>query len=203
MKNMVETWIVKAVGNSPWLQHALTLEAVERMQERSNKTKPEAAVKDEEYYNQLENEWRETCFFDEKIGFYVPDEYIEGNLKRAGTQIKLGRGSLKGSVLKGIVAMDKKNPVTLPSKYTGIKTKDDIEKAGLVIKHKVRVHGSPASRKRVMLPDPWEFSFRLSVDEDVINKSNLEKILRKGGEIGFADWNPKYGTFDIISVKKG
>jgi hypothetical protein len=197
---MVETWIIKAVGNSPWLQHRRTLEAVRRMHEQANKTK-KGRIKDASYYDALENEWRETCIFDEETGFYVPDDYIEGNLKEAGFQMKVGRGSFKNEVMKGLVVMDRKNPVTLPSQYQ-IKTKDDIEKAGLVVEHIVTVNRVPAIRKRVMLPDPWEFSFRLSVDEDVIDKSTLEKILRKGGELGFSDWNPKYGTFDIVSFKK-
>jgi len=160
-------------------------------------------VKDAEYYRALMCEWRGTCLWDDKIGLHLRSDYIEANTERAGATVKLGRGSMKKTAKGNAVIAPGYEMVKLH--YPGmqkIKTMDDIEKNGLVDLRIVSVNRAPVPRRRVLIPMPWELEYRMLVlDESNLPPKDLEKLRRIGGTLGYGDYRPKFGTFEVVEFE--
>lgn len=192
---------VKIVGNNRLLMHRCTVEAVKQSAKPKTGSGRKRTVKDEAYFEAMENEWKKTCMFDEKVGLFIPSEYIEANLRDAGLKIPVGRGSLKAEASRLVVAGDKIPMRTIKS----VKRLEDIEKLGWIDERVVRIPprtGSRVPKKRVCIPDPWELEFTVLIPNSSIDIEMLRKLFEAGGKIGLGDWRPKFGTYDLVSIKE-
>ena len=70
-------------GTAPLLMHRLDPDMLEEAQGKK-------AKKDAEYYEKMRDEWRETTYWHEEIGLYIPSEAIEACVKQAGVGEKIG-----------------------------------------------------------------------------------------------------------------
>jgi len=159
------------------------------------------AVKDQEYYERLANLWKRTCFFDPEIGPFLPSDYIEANLVEAGKKLPLGHGSMKETVTRNVTVNDypEKVPLIVKKKIRSI---EDFERVGWLDVRVGNRNGSSILLKRVRIPE-WEMTFTLLIaDESELSMNNLKKLYEIAATLGFGDWRPKFGTYDVVSIRR-
>lgn len=174
----------------------------------SSKTNPkDQTPKDEEYWNEIETEWKRTAYWDEKIGgLYIPSEAIEACLENGGKSVKIGRGTATKSVKAGVRCHSEslKIPVDLPD-GAEVNSLDDLVDLDWIMVNAVRVPprtGARVERKRVAIPDGWKAKFKVIINTEAITRNTFESVLDKAGMLaGLLDWRPKYGIFRVNSIK--
>lgn len=190
---------VEIVGLAPLLMHKYVMgESIS-----DPKKKP---IKDAEYWEKISQEWRQTAYWDDKIGLYIPSDAVEACMKNGGKSVKIGRGTATKSVEAGVNIHSEflKIPVITPDGEE-VKSLDDIEDLEWILVKPVRVPprtGARIERKRVQIPVGWKAKFKVIVNTDVITRNTFETVLRNAGmTAGLLNWRPKYGRFDVENIK--
>lgn len=128
--------------------------------------------------------------FDPKLGYYVPNDVIEGSLREAGKNIKSGRSSLKKTVQSSVfvpqekIYLDRKDYDMIDSRYG---------------RHPSTGNGILVSRVRF---DKWALSFEVEFDEARISKNTLKALVEEAGAvIGIGSYRPKFGRFKLVEFE--
>jgi hypothetical protein len=131
-------------------------------------------------------------YYDSDIGPHVPERCLERMLRDAASKSKQGK-----AVLSALIVTD---PAKL--EYKGPRDPDEMWKDGsYVLRATVGV-----SKQRVVRSRPifggWSLTFTVAYDETVLNPKDIDGFVEIAGrQIGLCDWRPKYGRFDVESIK--
>jgi hypothetical protein len=129
---------------------------------------------------------------DGKATPYWPSENVEGMIRRGAMKSK------KGQIAKIAVTVDENFPLL----YDGPKTGEGLwadEK--FVFKSRIGGKNGTTINCRCRFP-VWEFKFSVLLDKEQANVSDLSRWIQDAGDyIGLSAWTPKYGRFEIVSVK--
>lgn len=151
---------------------------------RPNLIKNDTGKKTSVYDPKIESENK--VYRDQKIGCYVPSEWIEGCLQNSASDFKLKRKSLKNQVKATVRIEPEKIP--LGKEYVIDSRFGKIQRQGIII-----------SRPKF---DSWELKFKIIFEENKIAKETLKQILEEAGKTyAIGSYRPKYGRFKIIEFK--
>jgi len=129
------------------------------------------------------------AYHDEKLGFYLPSDTIEGCLREAGKNIKAGRGTLKKTVLASVFC--KTDKVKLDYRNNEVDSRFSI--------HPSTGNGVMCNRMRF---DGWKAEFELEFDADRVDVKTLEELIIEGGKvIGMGSYRPKFGRYKLDEFK--
>jgi hypothetical protein len=150
---------------------------------------------DADYEELSRLEFMGSLYWDKKLGIYMPWENLAGCLERGAAKRRLGK------VFKACVSIDTIE-AGFSLEYKGPKDPDALwadEKFRLT--KGARVKNARVMRTRPRFPE-WSLTFPIEVMNDGVTKDQLISALRDGGLYeGLGDWRPRYGRFDVESVK--
>jgi hypothetical protein len=131
-------------------------------------------------------------YLDSKGQPAVPGESIEGMIRDGAKKSRAGKDAVCGIISDGV----------WPIEYDGPK---DPEKLWLDERFR-DYRGCKVGQARVMRMRPrfneWALTFKVSYQDEVVNRQALEKWLRDAGQlVGLCDFRPRFGRFEVESVK--
>jgi len=191
---MLEKATVEIRGLVPMLMHRVTTEALEGSQPGKRKKK------DAKYFEEKRQEWRETAYWDEELGLYIPSMNLEACLIEASKGERMsGNKYLKPLVQAGLFVEEPRIGLDTPD---DIRSLDDIERLGWVFTVPVRIKSDRIPRRRVKVPPKWRARFTVLANNELLSQENVEELLEKAGtQVGLMDWRPKFGRFEVVSVR--
>jgi hypothetical protein len=122
----------------------------------------------------------------------IPGECIEGMIRDGAKKSRAGKDAICGIISDGV----------WPIEYDGPK---DPEKLWLDDRFRdyrgVKVGSSRVMRMRPRF-NSWAITFSVAYQDEVVNRGNLEKWIRDAGQlVGLCDFRPRFGRFEVESVK--
>lgn len=144
----------------------------------------------EEYYHALFV--GQLYLLDGKTTPYWPSENVEGMLRRGAMKSK------KGQVAKICLTVDENAPLL----YDGPKDAEGLwNDPRFVFKSRIGGKNGTTINCRCRFPS-WEFRFSVLLDTNQADVRDLERWLGDAGAyVGLSAWTPKYGRFELLSVK--
>jgi hypothetical protein len=195
---------VKIVGEQPLIMHRGDLadpmdDYSKLISRQSKKAKKE---KTEEQYEELYRlEWYGSLYLDEKIGVVIPTDNALKMVIEGARRSKLGKQVEAAVFAVGIEPNGHHEAIKLD--YPGPQSPEEMwarsmtKKADFVFKKTIRVGQSRVVRCRPIFRT-WGFTFVLRYDKGVIEKDALITAMNAAGNmLGFGDWRPRYGTFQV------
>ena len=143
-------------------------------------------------------EWQGGMYFDEKLGPYIPFENLQRAIEQGAAKRKLGK---QFKALVEVLGEDGAPGARL--EYEGPRTlaamwKDDRFR----LRRGARVTGKRVVRTRARFPSGWCATFSVAVLDGAVTRAQLEEAVSDAGLYeGIGDWRPKYGRFQVESVK--
>ena len=148
------------------------------------------------------DEWKKTIYFNREVGIFLPAISFEACMKNAAKQFKIsGRATATKYIESGFFCIDEHLPFLVDGKP--ITSLDDSR-----IKIDKRTVKNPSTRGRNVRYrakfDSWSSTFRVIVTaDDYISEELLVEIIRYGGSyIGVGDYRPRFGRFQLVSLKE-
>jgi len=149
-----------------------------------------------------EEEWKKTIYFKKGVGVYLPAISFEACMVNAAKQFKItGRQTATKYVKSGIFCVDEYLPFLVDGKP--IMDLDDSR-----IQIDKRTVKNPSTRGRNVRYrakfDNWESTFRFIVNsDDYLKKDLLTEIIKYAGNfVGVGDYRPRFGRFELVSIKE-
>lgn len=158
---------------------------VKKMKEISPKRKKT----DQDFETLKKLEFEGGLYFDEQAGPYIPDTWIEKNIRDGATANKLGK-----AMIAGVQCEDYVNPL----EYDGPRTIEEL----YADPRFVDVRGVVVARQRIMRTRPrfpdWGCTFILTILTEVVTLSSVETALARAGMVvGLGDYRPKFGRYEL------
>ena len=121
----------------------------------------------------------------------LPGYFIEGGMKNAAKKLKAKAQYEAGVCIEG----------DFPIVYDGPKDPDELWKIpSYRFTRVVRI-----GKNRVVTCRPifneWEVDLEIPYDPDLINRDKVIKIMEVLQSIGLGEWWPRYGRFQLVSIK--
>lgn len=123
---------------------------------------------------------------------YWPAENVEGMIRRGAMKSK------KGQIAKIALNVDDNFPLI----YDGPKSGEGLwNDERFVFKSRIGGKNGTTINCRCRFQQ-WEFKFGLMLDTEQADPSDIRRWLEDAGSyIGLSAWTPKYGRFEVVSVK--
>ena len=122
---------------------------------------------------------------------YWPAENVEGLIRRGAMKSK------KGQVAKVAITCDDNFPLI----YDGPRDAEGLwADERFVFKSRIGGKNGTTINCRCRFPAGWEFKFRLLLDREQADESDVRRWLDDAGAlVGLSAWTPKYGRFEVVS----
>jgi hypothetical protein len=147
------------------------------------------------------DEWKQTIYYKDRVGVYLPAICFEACVKNAAKQFKIGRATAMKYVDSGLFCSDEYLSFLVNGKP--IMSLDDTR-----ITIDKRTVKNPTTKGRNVRYrakfDEWESTFRIIVSaDDYLSEKLLQEIITYGGSyVGVGDYRPKFGRFQLLSLKE-
>lgn len=144
----------------------------------------------------LHIEWKASLYHDSEIGPYLPAINIESCIADAAKATRQGR-----LVKQALCVMTDKSPL----EYDGPRDVAGLYGGGssaFVDMRGVNVNGKKVMRARPQFLK-WAAEFDVSVMDDLLDPADVVRIVEHAGRvIGIGTYRPRFGRFEIASVKE-
>jgi len=189
---------IKIKGIKPLVFHKFNIEALTAL------SKPKSGSS-----GNNPDEWRNSYFHDNGK-LYIPDNYIFAALKNAAVHTKVGRGSIQKTWISAVNVLTSKAYLNreMFDDWEKISDQDVPTDSSLPVYIDVRMVANPNTkgrnvRYRVACSPGWETEFELLVDDTLISKQHIKKIVEDCGKLqGIAEMRTLgYGRFEVISIE--
>ena len=138
-------------------------------------------------------EWFWSHYFNEDGKLIMPAENIEAFLVASGKADKLGQ------VFKKAVLVDNDAVIEVDNWIDDHKKRFD--DGNFRLDAMVRVQTSKVLRTRPMYK-LWKAKFTVTFMDNLINAAEIDNAVKNGGLIvGWGDWRPRYGRFEVTKIK--
>lgn len=147
---------------------------------------------DEDYALIAEVEWEASLYYYNNT-YVIPTKVIEAALLASSKHFK------KGTLLKQclIVADD----MTLEFKDKNLTPNKLYKKLDYVDMRTVKIGQAKTTRCRPKF-DNWSGSFTVILDDEKLNAEEIIQIVNNAGKyVGFGDYRPRYGRFEVTNVE--
>jgi len=196
---------LELTGVAPLLMHRLIPEVLTKNEEiMAGLPDPEPSKKHSpEWEEWAWREWRRTSYWkegtDNQPGYlYIPGSAIEGTIRDAGKGDKINKVTAWKVIQSAFYCDGLEFPLITD---TVIESLDDVEEAGWVVTHAVRIQSARIPRRRICVPVPWKCTIKCMVETNVVPKGKFESLVERAGDlVGILDWRPKYGRFKVKVV---
>ena len=154
---------------------------------------------DEDHIAVGQAEFQGSLYHDDDVGPYIPVDNLQRMLEMGATNQKLGK-KFKGVVE---VLLPDEGPPGYRLEYKGPRERVALwDDKTFVFRKLVKVSQSKVVRTRPRFPSGWSVTFQVEVLRGGVTKENVEIALRDAGlYTGMGDWIPRYGRFEVVSVK--
>lgn len=141
----------------------------------------------------MELEWAGSLYVNEDKQLIIPDTMLEATLLKAAKKNRRGPQFQAGVFSDGrSFVLDHDGPKDID------KMKDD-EK--FQFDTMVRVQQAKVLRRRPIFKN-WSVTVAIKYDPEQVSKSDVIEALKIAGSVvGFGDWRPKFGRFDVEILK--
>lgn len=128
----------------------------------------------------------------------LPAEYLCRSAQNAATATRSGT-KVKQALSEGLAG-------DALIQYDGPKTAQEmwVDYQGRFVDcRSVVINRARIMRNRVRIPAGWEATFELTLDNSILDLTEIESILKDAGHrIGVGDYRPKFGRFQVISLQE-
>jgi len=142
-------------------------------------------------------EWNACMYINEKSHPCWPSDNLESMIIKAATKKR------KGTDAKAGIFVSDHAPII----YEGPKTPEvlwnhkSFENNPFILRVPVTVNRNKVMRTRPIFRD-WAIDFEVNYLKDMFDESQIVDFLTIAGRIiGLSDWRPKYGRFEVTSIK--
>jgi hypothetical protein len=153
------------------------------------------------------NEWKASFFQNDDV-IYIPGAYLFACLKNGAVNTKAGRGTIQKTWISAVTIEDE--VIYLDRKlfkgWQDAEIKDVPTDPNNPVFVDIRMVSNPNTkgknvRYRLAVSKGWKLKFTLDVDESLISKSQVEKVVQDTGKLqGLCDGRTLgYGRFQVIS----
>jgi hypothetical protein len=196
--NTVYTAVIK--GIRPFVMHNSRLadplddytKALQHATKKKNKS-------DEDHIEIGRIEFVGGMYHDGKLGPYVPADNLQAMIEKGAAKRKLGPvckahvGVLEPTSGAAGYALDYKGPRDIKALW---------EDKNFVLRKGARVKQARVIRTRARFPVGWSVEFQVEVLAGGMSQAQLEEAIIDGGLYhGLGDWRPRYGRFELVSIK--
>jgi hypothetical protein len=134
-------------------------------------------------------EWYGSLYLDDAGHICLPDFVVEATLINAAKKTNQGPVAKAGIIVNG----------QFPLEYDGPSGIDELWESGIST---FTIGARPQGRSTVMRTRPkfddWSVSIEAQFDDEQLNRSDMERfIITAGRVIGFGNWRPRYGRFEV------
>lgn len=140
-------------------------------------------------------------YHDEKIGPYLPTDNLQALIIKGSMKRKLGK------VFKALVEVPdpESGAPGYALQYAGPRDAKGLwNDKRFVFRKGAKVGQSRVVRTRARFPTGWKLEFPIEVLSGGATKAQIEEALSDGGIYeGLGDWRPRYGRFEVLSIKGG
>ena len=185
---------VKIEGRSPLLMHNGDMvdpfnETCREIKKLTSKGKKKT---DDDLAQIAHLEWMAGLYLDEQGEPCIPGECLEAMLNNAARKTKQGKDATAAVTCNG----------NFPLQYEGPRDPEKLWESRKFYKGcGAKVGQAKVWRTRPMFVK-WGLTFTIEYMEDVVNREAVEDWLKTAGRvIGLGDWRPKFGRFEVVSVK--
>jgi len=188
-----KTLLCRIQGTSPILLHnGQTADPLNHYAKEMKKISGKRNKTDADHEALMKVEWQAGLYVkDQKVG--IPDVVIAGMLTESARKKKKGPASKSGLIVDGFFSLEHDGPSDLEKLWKDGRFR---------LTTKVRVQRNAVMRTRPKF-DQWALQFPVELDDQQIDKEELEGILEIGGRtVGIGDWRPRYGRFKVIELKE-
>jgi hypothetical protein len=203
---MLKSFAIRIEGRSPLLMHRGGLaDPMDRyaalMKEITGKRKKTEA----DHAELARIEWYGSMYADKQGRPCIPGEVIEGMLGMAGAKFRLKqvvRSSLFSDGDWPLEFPDSKAIERLEASSGGNPALDWLWESGKYKDSRLEsVNAGKVLRTRPRF-DQWALNFEVEVDTDQLSKDQLAQILETAGRlVSLGDRRPKFGRFEVVSLK--
>lgn len=151
---------------------------------------------DSDRLEMAEIEFRASLYWDRDLGPYWPDLNIERCLRDGAKMTRQGK-----DVERGLSVASTRNALI----YNGPRTADELlVDPDFVDSRSVRVGTSRVMRCRPIF-NHWELKFDLRFDPAIFKNAEEVKaiVVTAGKYVGLSVFRPRYGRFEVVSLKNG
>lgn len=136
-------------------------------------------------------EFQMSLYINEDGRVFLPSENIEAMLANAAKRSKQGKDAIIAISAEDAI-LEYKGPKDVAGLLADINFRDI---------RPVAVQKARIARTRPIFKD-WSATLKIHFDESVVNTSDIEKFMKDAGAyIGFGDFRPKFGRFQVESVE--
>ena len=148
---------------------------------------------DQDHLDMKKVEFIGGLYHDPQTGPYLPDLWIEKNIRDGAAAFKQGK-----LILSGVQVEEQKVPLL----YDGPRDIENLYADGRF----VDTRGVVVQRSRIMRTRPifptWSAAFTVNVITSVISSKDVRRALEQGGLfVGVGDYRPKFGRYRVIEFK--
>lgn len=182
----------KVVGSAPLLMHSKRgLNPFDPLTRKMKEFTSKRKKTDEDLLAIQRIEWELSLHWSENHGPVIPGDVIEATIYSAAKLTREGPAAKRG-----IRCLDFEHPLI----YDGPRDLEALFECGKFIDIRaVRVSGRGIMRTRAIF-DTWSVEFNLSFDTETWNPDAVKRLVQTAGsQIGFCDFRPRYGRFDIAN----
>jgi hypothetical protein len=189
-RDNMATYKIKLESISPLLMHGS--QAIG--EEDNKKRKGGEAIKGNP------EEWKQSVYFDKKIGAFIPAVNFEACFVEAAKQFKVTGRQTATKFLKSSFFIDGDN-IQLLVKNKPVLKLEDIEVDKRTVKNPATKMRNTRFRAKFM---QWEIIFSAFVTApDYLPLELLKNIIEYGGEfVGVCDFRPRFGRFKLVSIEQ-
>jgi hypothetical protein len=136
-------------------------------------------------------EFQMSLYINEDGRVFLPSENIEAMLANAAKRSKQGKDAIIAISAEDAI-LEYKGPKDVAGLLADLNFRDI---------RPVAVQKARIARTRPIFKD-WSATLKIHFDESVVNTSDIEKFMKDAGAyIGFGDFRPKFGRFQVESVE--
>ena len=142
-------------------------------------------------------EWKAGIYFDPSVGVYVPAQNIHASIAEAARSTKSGKKAKSAVFVSGLNGEE-----NIPLQYEGPTDLQGLWDGGFYDARSVRIGTSRVMRYRPIFRD-WGLSFRVVFSPEILSEDEVKSMVEFAGDFcGLCDYRPRFGRFEISSVKE-
>jgi hypothetical protein len=143
---------------------------------------------DADHEKLAELEWRAALYVDDQKRPVIPARVLEAAFVAGAKKSKLGKSASAAVYVDSDAVLEYDGPKDVDAMW-------EDKRFRLVVPVRVQMARIVRTRPKI---DKWSAEVSVSYMTDVLNKSQVETMVRDAGiHVGIGDWRPKYGRFTV------
>jgi hypothetical protein len=145
---------------------------------------------DEDLLEIAKVEFEAGCYWNAEMGYYLPSSLLEAAFYASAKHFKQGTLWKQACFVPEDAAFNFKHRNIVPLELFNMTQYRDLRT--------VKISGTSKTIRCRPKFTEWEIDIEIVLDEAKLNEADIDSIVKNAGlYVGFCDWRPKFGRFDV------